>query len=101
MTLTFTAESIWWRGPAPFFYVPVPTDPWAEIKAISAHVTYGWGVIPVKVRIGNSEFTTSLFPKNGVYLVPVKKVVQVAESLSVGEPVTVHLTLDFQPSLDD
>ena len=56
-------------------------------------VTYGWGVIPVKVRIGQTEFTTSLFPKNRTYLVPVKVVVQKAEGLKYGGDVTLSLEL--------
>ena len=34
--------------------------------------TYGWGVIPVVARIGDVEFETSLFPKDGGYLLPLK-----------------------------
>jgi hypothetical protein len=74
----------YWRGPAPFFFVTVPAQQSRDIQAISSLVTYGWGVIPVHVRIGKTEFTTSLFPKDGRYLVPIKKVVQVAEKLGEG-----------------
>ena len=28
-------------------------------------MTYGWGMIPVSVRIGDTEWTTSLWPKDG------------------------------------
>lgn len=91
MTLEFSGEAIWWRGPAPFVFVPVPTELSAEIKSISTQVTYGWGVIPVNVRIGETEYSTSLFPKNGIYLVPVKVAVQRAENVNVGDMVTVSL----------
>jgi len=91
MVLEFEGESIEWRGPAPFVYVPVPADLSAEIKAISSRVTYGWGVIPVIVRIGETEYKTSLFPKDGIYLVPVKMAVQRAEKVSVGEAVSVWM----------
>jgi hypothetical protein len=93
MVLEFAGEAIWWRGPAPFVFVPVPADLSAEIKAISNRVTYGWGVIPVTVWIGDTEYTTSLFPKDGVYLVPVKTKVQKAEKVEVGEPVKVRLEI--------
>ena len=72
-------------------FVPVPLELSKEIKAISNRVTYGWGVIPVVARIGGTEYTTSLFPKDGLYLVPVKVVVQKAENVGVGDVVDVHL----------
>ncbi len=89
--MEFEGEAIGWRGPSPFVFVPVPPDLSAEIKAVSAHLTYGWGVIPVAARIGGTEYATSLFPKNGLYLVPVKALVQKAESVNVGDVVNVRL----------
>ena len=93
MELEFTEVAIWWRGPAPFVFVPVPSDLSAEIKAISSRVTYGWGVIPVNARIGETNYKTSLFPKDGIYLVPVKVAVQRAEGIKVGDPV--HLQIEI------
>jgi hypothetical protein len=93
VVLEFEGEAIWWRGPAPFIFVPVPPDLSADIKAISAYVTYGWGVIPAIVKIGRTEYKTSLFPKDGIYLVPVKVVVQRAENLNVGDLVTLRLEI--------
>ncbi|HCK65553.1 MAG TPA: DUF1905 domain-containing protein, partial [Anaerolineae bacterium] len=61
----------------------------------SALVTYGWGVIPVTVRIGKTEFTTSLFPKDGLYLVPLKVVVRKKENLEEGDTVKLNLKLNF------
>lgn len=97
MVMEFEGEAIWWRGPAPFVFVPVPPDVASDIKAISAHLTYGWGVIPAKVRIGGTEYTTSLFPKNGGYLVPIKVKVQKAEGVNVGNMVRMRLTLAPEP----
>ena len=57
-------------------------------------MTYGWGMIPVTAQIGDTTWTTSLFPKDGRYIVPVKKLVQRAERLEVGDVVTVELTVD-------
>ena len=72
----------------------VPDEPSAAIEAVASLVTYGWGVIPVKARIGSTDFTTSLFPKGESYLVPVKDAVRRAEQLSLGDDVTVRLVLD-------
>jgi hypothetical protein len=57
-------------------------------------VTYGWGMIPVRARIGATEWTTSLFPKEGRYVVPVKDAVRRAEELDEGDTVVVRLTVD-------
>lgn len=93
MILEFTGEAIEWRGPAPFVFVPVPEDRSAEIKAISSTITYGWGCIPAVARIGDTEYKTSLFPRKGIYLVPVKVAVQRAENVSIGNTVAVRIQL--------
>ena len=94
MDLEFRGEIIHWRGPAPFHFVTVPEEQSAAIEAVSSLVTYGWGAIPVKARIGGTNFTTSLFPKGDLYLVPVKDAVRRAENLTLGDEVTVELRLD-------
>jgi hypothetical protein len=91
MNLKFSAEVIYWRGPAPFYFVPVTEAQSAKIKAEAPRLTYGWGVIPVTVKIGKTEFTTSLFPKNGIYLVPIKNAVRFAENLDVDDKIVVEI----------
>ncbi len=91
MNIEFEGEIFQWRGPAPFFFVAIPDEQSRDIKAISGLVTYGWGVIPVQVRIGKTVFETSLFPKDGLYLVPIKVAVRKAERLEAGDTVTVQL----------
>lgn len=94
MDLEFHGEIIHWRGPAPFHFVTVPEEQSAAIEAVSPLVTYGWGAIPAQVRIGATDFTTSLFPKGDRYLVPIKAAVRRAEDLTLGDAVTVRLRLD-------
>lgn len=72
MDLRFTAEVVYWRGPAPFLFAKLPAEPAAELQAAAATVSYGWGCIPVSARIGEVEFTTSLMPREGTYLLPLK-----------------------------
>jgi hypothetical protein len=91
MNIEFDGEIWFWKGPAPWFFVTVPEQQSRDLKAISAIVTYGWGVIPMQVRIGNTKYRTSLFPKDGRYLVPVKASVRKAENLDEGDKVTVWL----------
>ena len=94
MDLEFSGELIHWRGPSPFHFVTVPEEQSAAIEAVSSLVTYGWGVIPVKARVGRTDFRTSLFPKGDVYVVPFKVAVRKAEGLELGDRVTVRLYLD-------
>lgn len=91
MLIEFSGVIFYWRGPSPFYFVAIPQEQSRNIKAVSALVTYGWGVIPVQVRIGKTEFTTSLFPKDGLYLVPLKDSVRKAEDLFEGDEVSVRL----------
>jgi hypothetical protein len=91
MKMEFSGKIWYWRGPAPFFFVAVPKQESHDIKAISGLVTYGWGVIPATVQIGQTEWTTSLFPKDGSYLVPIKVSVRKAENLEEGDKVNIRL----------
>lgn len=93
MEFIFTGPMIEWRGPAPFFYVVIPETVCEEIKAAAKQLSYGWGVIPVTATIGKTTFTTSLFPKNGGYLLPVKNAVRIPESLELDQQVKVKLVL--------
>jgi hypothetical protein len=93
MFIEFKSEIFHWRGPAPFLFVAVPEKPSHDLKAISAMVTYGWGVLPANVRIGKTEWKTSLFPKEGRYLVPIRMSVQKSENIKVGDSVVIQLEI--------
>lgn len=93
MDLEFHGELWFWRGPAPWHFVTVPDEQCGELEAASSLVSYGWGMIPVTVTIGSTRFTTSLWPKDGRYIVPVKAHVRNAESIDIGDLVTVRLSL--------
>ena len=91
--LEFSGEVIVWRGPAPYRFVRVPDTESRDIQAVASLVTYGWGVIPVPVRIGQTRWGTSLFPRNGGYLVPIKLAVQQAEGIEFGDVVGIELRI--------
>ena len=95
MNLEFKGKIWHWRGPAPFYFVTVPAKQCRDLKAILKLVTYGWGMIPVKVQIGKTEWKTSLFPKDGHYLVPIKASVRKAENLEEGDNVTLRLEVQL------
>jgi hypothetical protein len=94
MQLEFSGEIWFWRGPAPWYFVTVPDDQCGQLEATSAAVSYGWGMIPVTVRIGKTGWKTSLWPKDGQYVVPLKADVRKAEKLAEGDTVTVRLAVD-------
>jgi hypothetical protein len=91
MNIEFNGNIWYWRGPAPWFFVTVPVQQCHDLKAIVGLVTYGWGMIPVHVWVGKSKWTTSLFPKDGSYIVPIKASVRKAENLKEGDQVTIRL----------
>ncbi|GAA2684668.1 MULTISPECIES: DUF1905 domain-containing protein [Actinoplanes] len=93
MDLEFTGEMWFWRGPAPWHFVTVPEDQCAELEAASSLVSYGWGMIPVTALIGTTGWATSLWPKDGSYVVPVKAKVREAEGLEVGDTVRVRISV--------
>jgi Domain of unknown function (DUF1905) len=91
--LEFEAEVIEWRGPAPFYFLAVPERMCEDLRMASRDVSYGWGVVPVTVRIGATTWTTSLFPKDGGYLVPLKDRIRAAEGIEQDDVVAAVLTV--------
>jgi hypothetical protein len=94
MNLEFTGPIWYWKGPAPWYFVTVPEEECLELEEASAFVSYGWGMIPVTARIGRTAWKTSLWPKDGRYIVPVKADVRRAEGIEVGDTVKVRLAVD-------
>ena len=93
LEMEFAGELYYWRGPSPYHFVRVPEDMAAVLHDLSPVVSYGWGVIPVRVRIGETDFETSLFPKDGGYVVPVKDLVRKAEDLADGDTLLLELAI--------
>ncbi len=96
MLLEFSGEIWFWRGPSPFHFLTVPDEESAALHASAELVSYGWGMIPVTARIGETRWTTSLFPKDGGYVVPLKDRVRKAEGLELGDVVAIALTVDIE-----
>ena len=94
MTVECSGPIWYWRGPAPFHFVTVPEEASRNIKAIERLVTYGWGMIPVTVHIGQTVYTTALWPKDGLYIIPIKANVRKAEDLKEGDTVTARLVIE-------
>jgi hypothetical protein len=99
VNLEFAGEIVYWRGPAPYHFVLLPEPQASELRDVANELTYGWGCIPARGRIGRTAFTTALFPKDGTFAVPIKVAVRRAEGLDLGDVVSVRLELDDEPSL--
>lgn len=92
--VTFHGEVIEWRGPAPFYFVAVPDALYGEVREAARVASYGWGCVPVAAEVEGNGFTTSLIPRNGTYLVPLKNAVRAATGVSLGDLVAVCLHIE-------
>jgi hypothetical protein len=93
MTFTIRGEIWYWRGPAPFYFVTVPAPESCEIKSVEKLVTYGWGMIPATIGIGDTTYKSALWAKDGAYIVPLRASVRKAESLEEGQMIEVRLDI--------
>ena len=95
MEFEFEGAVVEWRGPAPFYFVAIPEEESADIKLVAKGIEY-WGQVPVSVRIGATQFSTALFPKDGRYLLPLKDAVRRSARIEVDQIVAVELSVGRQ-----
>lgn len=93
MKFSFAAEMWHWRGPSPFHFVSMPKDASEAIAAIGTAISYGWGAIPVVCKSGDVEWRTSIFPKDGLFIVPIKNAVRFGLEVQVGDVIEIELTI--------
>jgi len=91
--LRFETRVVYWRGPSPFFFAPTPPELVEDLKQVARVVTYGWGMIPVEADIGGVVFTTSLYPKDGGYLLPLKTDVRRKANITTDDVIVVEMTI--------
>jgi hypothetical protein len=97
--VVFAAELWLWdaRRTETWTFVSLPTSESEEIRDLAGGLRRGFGSVRVRATIGNSTWTTSIFPASQAgYVLPVKRQVRVAETLDVGDMATVTVELiDF------
>ncbi|MFI5924711.1 DUF1905 domain-containing protein [Micromonospora sp. NPDC051543] len=71
----------------------IPPDCVDMVRQVASAVTYGWGMIPVEVQLGRSRWRTSLFPKDGGYLLPLRDSVRTKEGIALGDVVHIRLAV--------
>jgi len=92
MELEFAGPLVEWRGPAPYHFVVLPDDAADLVDEVKAEVAY-WGVVPVTATIGDTDFTTSMFPREDTWFLPVKDAVRRAEGIELDDVVEVRLAV--------
>lgn len=89
--IIFEAVVIEWSGPAPFYFVAIPIEQLGEVSYAAREASYGWGCVPVVASIADASFATSLFPKNGGYLLPLKAAVRDQLGIVPGDAIRVRM----------
>ena len=72
LQLGFEAKVIYWRGPAPFFFAPLP---------------------PVEATINGETFTTAMFRRDATYYLPLKDVVRRKCGVTADDVIAVEMTV--------
>jgi len=93
LSFIISGTVIEWRGPAPFYFVATPAAVTSQIEEHKKAISYGWGVVPATVTIGETEITTSLIPKAGSFYIPLKDAIRKPNGISVGDNVELVLKL--------
>lgn len=90
----FTAELWEYGAEASWFFVTVPEQDSDEIAEL-AERRPGFGSVRVRVTVGTSDWSTSLFPSKelSAYILPVKRRIREREAISAGDLVRVELIL--------
>ena len=90
MEIEFAGEVVEWRGPAPYLFVALPPDAADLVDEVKADVVY-WGVVPVRAWIGETSFTTAMFPREETWFLPLKVAVRRAVDVDLGDVLDVRL----------
>jgi hypothetical protein len=86
-----------YRGEAPWVFITLEVADADEIHARSPQ-SGGFGSVKVKARMGETEWSTSIFPdkSSGSFLLPVKRSVRDEQNLVVGDVANVMLRIDHE-----
>ena len=98
---TFTAPLWRWSAkqesadPGSWSFVTLPADVAEDVRDSLVEPPRGFGSVKVQVEVGESQWSTSVFPdkESGSFVLPVKQAVRKAAGLEEGDAVTVTLSL--------
>jgi hypothetical protein len=93
----FDAELWNWdaRRAESWTFVSLPAEASEEIRELADGPRRGFGSLRVRVTLGASTWTTSIFPDSarGTYVLPIKRAIRTAEALDTGDIATVTVEL--------
>lgn len=97
MPLSYTFTAAVWRhdGPAAWHFVTLPADLADELRARTAGAGRPFGTVPVRVTVGATTWSTSLFADTarGSYVLPLKAAVRRRLGVGDGDEVDVMLSV--------
>lgn len=95
--VSFEGEVFLWNGEGAWHFARVPSEVAEEIDDLVVGPRRGFGSLKVSARIGETEWTTSIFPEKQehgrTYLLPVKKAVRDVEGILADDVVRVDLVI--------
>jgi hypothetical protein len=76
-------------------FVSLPAEASEEIRDLAAGARRGFGSLRVRATVGDSRWTTSIFPDKArnAYVLPIKRDIRKAQALDAGDVVTVTVEL--------
>jgi Domain of unknown function (DUF1905) len=100
VVVEFDAELWIWdaRRNDSWIFVSLPAEASEEIRILGSGQRRGFGSVPVRAMIGDTRWTTSIFPDSAhdVYVLPIKREVRRVEGLDAGDIATVTIEpIDF------
>jgi hypothetical protein len=91
MQVQFDAE-LWLHSGGSWQFVTMPPDLTDDVKARVGRGR-GFGSVRVRATIGETTWTTSVFPATEGYVLPVKRPVRDREGIEIGDVVPVTLDI--------
>ena len=88
---------VWlYPGKGGWHFATLPPKLSSEIRVRFSSEARGWGSLPVRVRIGETQWKTSLFPdtKSRSYLFAIKAAVRRSEHIRAGDTITATVTVE-------
>jgi len=97
VTISFAGTVIEWRGPAPFFFVELDHDSSDRVLVVAQEHSYGWGCVPVRAESRGLTWGTSLIPRNGRFVLPLKDAIRRPAGLESGDSVNGRIHIGERP----
>jgi len=93
MRIEFESTVIRWNARTDsWFFATMPEELSVELRELPSP-SRGFGSLRVRARIGSSTWSTSIFPGNTGFVLPLKKAIREAQGIGEGDIVTVDLDI--------